>query len=220
MTGRLGRKVILPAPIVWCALTRQESWQLGNRIGQESLQPCIAFRVCFSRSQVGHNTHQSPIRAAKDHRVQYRHCLCSIVRGHLPPAPFEHLIDQLAAEPLPKLRRLDLSWTRPGTQKPVLTLVRSDQLRTLTHLDLSSSFVSGDIAAAQRHNRRLIESYVFEGNDDAPNPVQPKVMMQTLGHAVGACRLPMGPAPAGTDDAARGVYELSLIHISQPTTPY
>lgn len=75
------------------------------------------------------------------------------------------------------------------------------------HVQMMNAWGSGDIAATQRHNRRLIESYVFEGNDDAPNPVQPKVMMQTLGHEVGACRLPMGPAPAGTDDAARGVYE-------------
>ncbi len=75
------------------------------------------------------------------------------------------------------------------------------------HVAMMNAWGAGDIAATQRHNRRLIESYVFEGNDDAPNPVQPKVMMQTLGHAVGDCRLPMGPAPAGTDDAARGVYE-------------
>ncbi|MFK8024149.1 MAG: 4-hydroxy-tetrahydrodipicolinate synthase [Ilumatobacter sp.] len=75
------------------------------------------------------------------------------------------------------------------------------------HVQMLNSWAAGDIAATQRHNRRLLESYLFEGNDDAPNPVQPKVMMQTLGHAVGACRLPMGPAPAGTDAAARGVYE-------------
>lgn len=75
------------------------------------------------------------------------------------------------------------------------------------HVQMLNAWNAGDIAAAQHHNRRLIESYVFEGNDDAPNPVQPKVMMQTLGHEVGACRLPMGPAPAGTDDAARSVHE-------------
>jgi 4-hydroxy-tetrahydrodipicolinate synthase len=75
------------------------------------------------------------------------------------------------------------------------------------HVQMLNSWAAGDIAAAQRHNRRLIESYEFEGNDDAPNPVQPKVMMQTLGHEVGACRLPMGPAPTGTDAAARGVHE-------------
>lgn len=75
------------------------------------------------------------------------------------------------------------------------------------HIQMLNAWAAGDIAAAQRHNRRLLESYAFEGNDDAPNPVQPKVMMQVLGHPVGACRLPMGPAPVGTDDAARGVHE-------------
>lgn len=75
------------------------------------------------------------------------------------------------------------------------------------HVQMLNAWAAGDIAATQRHNRRLIESYVFEGNDDAPNPVQPKVMMQTLGHEVGACRLPMGPAPEGTHDAAREVYD-------------
>lgn len=78
------------------------------------------------------------------------------------------------------------------------------------HVEMLDAWADGDVAAAQAHNRRLIESYEFEGNDDAPNPVQPKVMMQTLGHRVGACRLPMGPAPAGTADAARGVYERLL----------
>jgi 4-hydroxy-tetrahydrodipicolinate synthase len=75
------------------------------------------------------------------------------------------------------------------------------------HVQMLNSWAAGDIAAAQGHNRRLIESYEFEGNDDAPNPVQPKVMMQVLGHGVGECRLPMGPAPTATEAAARGVYE-------------
>ncbi len=75
------------------------------------------------------------------------------------------------------------------------------------HVQKLNAWAAGELSAAQHHNRRLIDSYLFEGNDDAPNPVQPKVMMQTLGHPVGACRLPMGPAPAGTADEARGVYE-------------
>jgi 4-hydroxy-tetrahydrodipicolinate synthase len=75
------------------------------------------------------------------------------------------------------------------------------------HAKMFAAWNRGDIAEAQRINRLLIESYSFEGNDNAPNPVQPKVMMQTLGHPVGACRLPMGPAPTGTEDAARAVYQ-------------
>lgn len=75
------------------------------------------------------------------------------------------------------------------------------------HVEMFNAWGRGDIGETQRINQRLIESYVFEGNDDAPNPVQPKVMMNVLGHNVGECRLPMGPAPDGTDLAAREVYD-------------
>ena len=74
------------------------------------------------------------------------------------------------------------------------------------HLAMFNAWNRNDIGEAQRLNRLLIESYEFEGNDDAPNPVQTKSMMRTLGHAVGACRLPMGPEPDGTEDSARTVY--------------
>ncbi len=75
------------------------------------------------------------------------------------------------------------------------------------HVAMFNAWERNDIAETQRLNRLLIESYEFEGNDDAPNPVQPKSMMRTLGHPVGPCRLPMGPEPDGTEDAARAVYE-------------
>ena len=75
------------------------------------------------------------------------------------------------------------------------------------HVAMFDAWERNDIAETQRLNRLLIESYEFEGNDDAPNPVQPKSMMRTLGHPVGPCRLPMGPEPDGTEDAARAVYE-------------
>lgn len=75
------------------------------------------------------------------------------------------------------------------------------------HVQMFAAWARNDIAETQRLNRLLIESYDFEGNDNAPNPVQPKAMMRTLGHPVGECRLPMGPTPAGTDDAARAVYQ-------------
>jgi 4-hydroxy-tetrahydrodipicolinate synthase len=34
-----------------------------------------------------------------------------------------------------------------------------------------------------------------------------KAMLRSLGLAVGECRLPLGPAPADTEDRARRVYE-------------
>ena len=75
------------------------------------------------------------------------------------------------------------------------------------HLAMFNAWNRNDIGETQRLNRLLIESYEFEGNDDAPNPVQTKSMMRTLGHSVGSCRLPMGPEPEGTEEAARAVYE-------------
>ncbi len=64
----------------------------------------------------------------------------------------------------------------------------------------------GDLATAREINGRLLESYVFESGEAAPNPIPAKAMMRTLGLAVGECRLPMGPAPAGLEDRAREVY--------------
>lgn len=75
------------------------------------------------------------------------------------------------------------------------------------HAAMFAAWERGDIAETQRINRVLLESYEFEGNDEAPNPVQPKSMMRTLGHPVGPCRLPMGPEPDGTEAAARAVYQ-------------
>ena len=71
--------------------------------------------------------------------------------------------------------------------------------------EMIATFRKGDVAEAVRLNARLIPSYDFETGDDAPNPVPSKVMMQLLGHDVGSCRLPMGPAPAGLEDRARAV---------------
>jgi 4-hydroxy-tetrahydrodipicolinate synthase len=64
----------------------------------------------------------------------------------------------------------------------------------------------GDLAHAREINGRLLESYLFETGDAAPNPIPAKAMMRTLGLAVGECRLPMGPAPEGLEDRAREVY--------------
>jgi 4-hydroxy-tetrahydrodipicolinate synthase len=64
----------------------------------------------------------------------------------------------------------------------------------------------GDLAHAREINGRLLESYLFETGDAAPNPIPAKAMMRTLGVPVGECRLPMGSAPAGLEERAREVY--------------
>ena len=72
--------------------------------------------------------------------------------------------------------------------------------------EMIASSAKGDMAHAREINVRLLESYLFETGDAAPNPIPAKAMMRTLGLAVGECRLPMGPAPAGLEDRAREVY--------------
>lgn len=72
--------------------------------------------------------------------------------------------------------------------------------------EMIAAAAKGDLAHAREINGRLLESYLFETGDAAPNPIPAKAMMRTLGLAVGECRLPMGPAPAGLEDRAREVY--------------
>ena len=72
--------------------------------------------------------------------------------------------------------------------------------------ELIAAVGKGDLAHAREVNGRLLESYLFETGDAAPNPIPAKAMMRTLGVAVGECRLPMGAAPDGLEDRAREVY--------------
>jgi 4-hydroxy-tetrahydrodipicolinate synthase len=72
--------------------------------------------------------------------------------------------------------------------------------------ELVAAAGKGDFAHAREVNGRLLDSYLFETSDAAPNPVPAKAMMRTLGLPVGQCRLPMGDAPAGLEDRARQVY--------------
>ncbi len=74
------------------------------------------------------------------------------------------------------------------------------------HVTMFDAWEAGDIAGAQRANRRMLESFGFETGDLTPNPIPTKAMMRTLGFSVGECRLPVGPAPAGLDDQARQIY--------------
>src|SRR4051812_22190288 len=75
------------------------------------------------------------------------------------------------------------------------------------HAEMISAFEKGDVLTARSVNARLLESFAFETGDGAPNPIPAKAMMRVLGHAVGQCRPPMGPAPEGLEDRARQVLE-------------
>ena len=72
--------------------------------------------------------------------------------------------------------------------------------------EMIAAAAKGDLPHAREINGRLLESFLFETSDAAPNPIPAKAMMRTLGVPVGECRLPMGPAPAGLEERAREVY--------------
>jgi 4-hydroxy-tetrahydrodipicolinate synthase len=68
--------------------------------------------------------------------------------------------------------------------------------------EMIAAFAKGDTQRAREVNATLFQSFAFESSDAAPNPIPAKAVMRALGLAVGQCRLPMGPAPAGLDDEA------------------
>jgi 4-hydroxy-tetrahydrodipicolinate synthase len=72
--------------------------------------------------------------------------------------------------------------------------------------EMIAAFDKGDVVRAREINARLIASYAFENSDTCVFSQAAKAMMRTLELRVGECRLPLGPAPAGTEDRAREVY--------------
>jgi 4-hydroxy-tetrahydrodipicolinate synthase len=94
---------------------------------------------------------------------------------------------------------------------PLLSIGATGTVGVATHWagelvgEMIAAFGKGDVERARNINARLLESYVFETSDLAPNPIPTKAMMRVLGLAVGQCRLPMGPPPDGIDDRAREV---------------
>ena len=62
-----------------------------------------------------------------------------------------------------------------------------------------------DFATARAVNARLLPSFAYMNDDECVFSQATKVAMNELGLEVGECRLPLGPAPSGTDAAARSV---------------
>lgn len=71
--------------------------------------------------------------------------------------------------------------------------------------ELFEAMAKGDLARAQEVNARLAPTFAFENTDTCVYSQAAKAAMRVLGLAVGECRLPVGPAPAGTEDRAREV---------------
>ena len=71
--------------------------------------------------------------------------------------------------------------------------------------EMFDAFAKGDVQTATEINAGLLASYSYMNSDDCVFSQAVKVAMGVLGVPVGECRLPLGPAPAGTADAARAV---------------
>jgi 4-hydroxy-tetrahydrodipicolinate synthase len=72
-------------------------------------------------------------------------------------------------------------------------------------LGIIESVEKDDWARARMLNERVAQSCVFEGSEEYPNPQPSKAALRSLGHAVGQCRLPIGPADDSLEVRARDV---------------
>jgi 4-hydroxy-tetrahydrodipicolinate synthase len=73
--------------------------------------------------------------------------------------------------------------------------------------DMIVAVEKGDLVHAREINARLQPSFAYANSDICVFSQATKVMLRVLGVDVGEPRLPLGPAPDGTDAAARTVLE-------------
>lgn len=71
--------------------------------------------------------------------------------------------------------------------------------------ELFDAVAKGDLVTARRIDAELQASYRFMNSDERVFSQSVKVAMELLGVPAGECRLPLGPAPAGSADEARTV---------------
>jgi 4-hydroxy-tetrahydrodipicolinate synthase len=71
--------------------------------------------------------------------------------------------------------------------------------------ELWDAIAKGDFVTARRINASLLPSFEYMNNDHCVFSQAVKVAMNLLGVPVGECRLPLGPAPDGTEERARRV---------------
>jgi 4-hydroxy-tetrahydrodipicolinate synthase len=71
--------------------------------------------------------------------------------------------------------------------------------------ELLDRWAKGDADGAREVNARLLPTFAFENSETCVFSQAAKAAMRVLGQPVGECRLPLGPAPDGTEDRAREV---------------
>lgn len=71
--------------------------------------------------------------------------------------------------------------------------------------ELFAAWGKGDVEGARAANAKLLDSFAYANSDTCVFSQSTKALLRVLGLPVGECRLPLGPAPAGTEDRAREV---------------
>ena len=71
--------------------------------------------------------------------------------------------------------------------------------------ELFAAWDKGDVEGARAANAKLLPSFAYANSDECVFSQATKAALRVLGLPVGECRLPLGPAPAGTEDRAREV---------------
>ena len=72
-------------------------------------------------------------------------------------------------------------------------------------VELFAAWDKGDVEAARAANAKLLPSFAYSNSDECVFSQAAKAALRVLGLPVGECRLPLGPAPDGTEDRAREV---------------
>lgn len=107
----------------------------------------------------------------------------------------------------------DLYSGNDGDTLPLLSVGAAGTISVESHWagelvgEMVAAYAKGDVGHARQVNARLVPSHSFQSSEAAPNPVPAKAVMRALGHSVGQCRPPMGPAPDGLDGAAQRLLE-------------
>lgn len=82
--------------------------------------------------------------------------------------------------------------------------------------EMVAAFRKGDVDGARALNARLAPAVAFQSSDEFPNPLPAKAACRVRGLPAGQCRLPMGPAPAELDEAARRMLATSAVSVGSP----
>ncbi|POZ61878.1 4-hydroxy-tetrahydrodipicolinate synthase [Chromobacterium alticapitis] len=96
---------------------------------------------------------------------------------------------------------------------PLLAVGAVGVVGTSTHwtglefAEMIAAFEQGDVTRARAVNAALQPSFAFSNTDDSVFSMSVKAMLRSQGLAVGECRLPLPPAPAGVEQRAAQVWQ-------------